>query len=299
MSLERYLPQNRTNTIVFIFSVILTALVWGVGYAKFTMQPEEGYTQLLMVTCTIGLCSGGVVAFIPNLWLALGFNICIMLPGTISQLAFTDKPSLGILFALFFIYVIFMAYRQNNEYWTALNNEYLLEQKTKALENLSNRDGLTGIYNRRYFNKAFSFEWKRAARNKTSLVVLICDVDYFKIVNDQYGHLAGDEYLKMLTKLLDSVFKRETDVVARYGGEEFVVLMPEEEIETVMNQAELFRQTVELNPLEFKNQIICGTVSIGVSEMTPEPGMDKDNLLSQADKALYAAKTKGRNQVCL
>ncbi len=75
--------------------------------------------------------------------------------------------------------------------------------------------------------------------------------------------------------------------------------MPEETIETTMNQAEQFRQTVELNPLEFKDQSICGTVSIGISEMIPESGIDKDHLLSQADKALYAAKTKGRTQVRL
>jgi diguanylate cyclase (GGDEF)-like protein len=222
-----------------------------------------------------------------------------MVPGMISLLVFTNNYPLGFLFILFFIYMIFMAYRQNNEYWTALNNESLLEKKTETLKKLSNRDDLTGLYNRRYFNQAFSYEWKRAIRKNTSVVILICDVDYFKKVNDQYGHIAGDEYLKMTTSFLQQVFRRDTDIVARYGGEEFVILMPEETIEAARNQAEKVRQLVEFNPLEFGGHSILTTISIGLANMVPEPDLEKELLLSKADKALYMAKTKGRNRVCI
>lgn len=299
MTLDRYLPKNQLNTIVFITSIILTSLIWGVAFAKFTFQEAELYTQLLLVTCTIGLCAGGVVAYIPCLWLSLIFNACIMLPGTMSLLFFSGNPSLGFLFLLFFLYMIAMAKRQSNEYWTALDNEYLLEQKTKTLKRLSYRDGLTGLYNRRYFDRALAYEWKRAIRQNTSVGVLICDLDFFKNINDQYGHLAGDEYLKMAAGLLEQVFRRETDVVARYGGEEFVVLMPEETLETAKSLSETTRQTIAINTLEFENQSISTTISMGLSMMTPGPGMDIEILLSEADKALYKAKSEGRNRLCL
>jgi len=297
--LDRKLVQNRANTITFMTSVLLTPMVWGIGYAIFTIQQEELYTQILMVTCTIGLCSGGVVAFIPSLRLSLGFNACIMLPGIVSLLIFTNNYPLGFLFILFFIYMIFMAYRQNNEYWTALNNEALLEQKTEALKKISNRDGLTGLYNRRYFDQAFSYEWERSIRQKTSVAILICDVDYFKKINDQYGHIAGDEYLKMISGFLEQIFRRKTDIVARYGGEEFVILMPEITIETAKNQAEKVREFFELNSLEFEGQTIHTTISVGLANIVPEPDMEKELLLSKADSALYMAKSQGRNQVCI
>ncbi len=252
-----------------------------------------------MVTCTIGLCSGGVVAFFPFFWMALGYNACIMVPGIISFFVFTGNYPLGLLFIMFFTYMVFMTYRQNNEYWTALNNELLLEQKTKALKRLSNRDSLTDLYNRRYFNRSFSYEWKRAIRKNTSVVILICDIDFFKKINDRYGHIAGDEYLKMISGILQQVFRRETDVIARYGGEEFVILMPDETIEAAKNQAEKVRELVKLNPLEFGDQSIYTTISLGLANMTPESGTGKEILLSKADKALYMAKKQGRNQVCI
>lgn len=297
MAVDRYLPQNWINTAVFFTSVILNALIWGIGYAKFTLQPEEIYVQYLIVTCTVGLCAGGVVTFIPCLWLAWGFNVCIMVPGIISLMIFTNNYSLGFLFILFFLFMVFMAYRQNNEYWTALDNEYLLEKKSRELELLSNQDGLTGLYNRRYFDQTFFYEWKQAIRNKTSITVLMCDVDHFKRINDQYGHIAGDEYLKQITQILQQVFRRDTDFVSRYGGEEFVVLILDNSMDTIMNLAEKVRGLVESSPLEFEEKTIRTTISLGIANMIPKPGMTKETLISKADKALYSAKEQGRNQV--
>lgn len=298
MSIDRRLPQNRTNRTVFVCSVIATALIWGLGYGWFTWQEAEPSTQILMVVCTVGLCSGGVVAFIPNLWLSLGFNFCIMLPGVYAHMALSPNIPLGLLFILFFIYMIFMALRQNKEYWTALDNEALLEEKTRQLKRLSNRDGLTGLYNRRYFDKAFSYEWKRALRKPEPVSVVICDVDYFKKVNDQYGHLAGDEFLKRIAGHLQAVFKRETDIVARYGGEEFVVLVPGEPLESVRGQAERVRQTVEQDTLVFEGHTITATISLGLACCVPEPDMARQVLLADADRALYMAKNQGRNRIC-
>lgn len=299
MALDRCLPQGPANTAVFLASVVLTALIWGVGFARIALQQGELYTQLMMLTCTIGLCSGGVVAFIPNLRLALTFNLCIMVPGIICYFLLTRDYPLGLLLLLFFVYMIFMTFRQNKEYWIALDNEAVLEKQARALIRLSNRDSLTNLYNRRYFNRSFSFEWKRAQRKNSAVFILLFDVDFFKRINDQYGHIAGDEFLKMVTAHIKNVFKRETDVVARYGGEEFVVLLPEQDLKTVLGLAETVRDLVESTPLEFGTHSIATTMSAGLAHMVPQPGMDKEVLLSRADKALYSAKNSGRNKVCL
>lgn len=290
MALDRYMPQTPFNTGVFITSVILTALFWGIGAGRFMGQPEALSTQILMVVCTIGLCSGGVVAFIPYIWLAIGFNASILTPPTVVMLTVTGHFSLGVLFLLFFTYMLFMTIRQNKEYWDALENEYLLKR-------LSNRDGLTGLFNRRYFDKTFYLEWKRAVRTRTRITILICDIDYFKGINDRYGHLAGDEYLKATARRLEKIFQRETDVVARYGGEEFVILMPGDSLENALSMAEKARQDALNTPLDFEETIIRATISFGVGSVMPKPDMEKETLLARADKALYAAKKNGRNRV--
>lgn len=291
MALDRYLPQTPFNAGAFIFSVILTALFWGIGAGMFMRQPEAISTQVLMVVCTIGLCSGGVVAFIPYIWLAIGFNVSILTPPMITMLAITGHFSLGVLFLLFFTYMLFMTIRQNKEYWDALENEYLLKR-------LSNRDGLTGLFNRRYFDKIFSLEWKRAVRTRTRITTLICDIDYFKKVNDRYGHLAGDEYLKATARRLEGIFQRETDVVARYGGEEFVILMPGDSLENARFMADKARQEALNSPVPYEETAISTTISFGVGSIVPKPGMEKEMLLARADKALYTAKKNGRNRVC-
>ncbi|WDP91435.1 MAG: GGDEF domain-containing protein [Desulfobacter sp.] len=298
MLLDRHLPKSRFNNGTFMTSVILTALFWGLGYAQFTTQQEELYNRLLMCICTVGLCAGGVVAFIPNLWLALGFNTCILLPGTTFLLVSPEDQPQGVLFSLFFVYMIFMAARQNKEYWSALDNEYLLERKTKALKRLSNRDELTGLSNRRHFNQTFSYEWDRASRKQTTLNILICDVDHFKKVNDRHGHPAGDAYLQMTAALLQKVYKRKTDVVARYGGEEFIVLMTDESPEAALALAEEFRQRIASAHIDFENRRIRATMSIGHACTTPQARQTGQTLIALADHALYRAKASGRNRVC-
>lgn len=289
---------GRANLYFFIASIVLTGLIWGIGFAKFMGQEGELNAQLLMVVCTIGLCSGGVVAYVPSLWLSIAYNLFILGPGIAIILAGLNLP-LAILFMLFFVYMILIAIRGNNEYWTALENEFLLEEKTKYLERISQKDGLTGLYNRRYFDTAFDLEWKRGQRSQTPIAMMICDIDEFKQVNDTFGHLAGDEYLKLIARILNQVFQRDTDMIARFGGEEFVAILPEESLENTIALAEKVRGTIAGAVLEFESHTIRTTVSIGVAIMTPQPSGERTVLIASADTALYAAKKKGRNQVSI
>lgn len=297
---EQWIPAKfvRASLYIFIGSIVLTGLIWGVGFATFMGQKGELNIQLLMVVCSIGLCSGAMVAFLPSLWLAVAYNFCIMVPSIVILLVDLNL-SLFILFMLFVIYMVFIVIRGNNEYWTALENEALLEEKTKSLEKISQRDGLTGLYNRRYLDMAFEMAWKRGGRKQTQIAMMICDIDEFKQVNDTYGHLAGDEYLKLIARILCQVFQRDTDMIARYGGDEFVAILPEESLENIVVLAERVRETIAGAVLEFESHTIRNTVSIGVAIMTPQPSGERAVLITSADTALYAAKKKGRNQVSL
>ncbi len=285
------------NKIIFYVSVTLTGLVWGVGFGKVMIQDFESQTKLLMVMCTIGMCSGGVVAFIPSLKLSIVFSVFMLVPAIIGMTFYQLDLSLMALIVLFLLYMGFMAKRGNKEYWDAMENEHLLEERSKDLKKMSQTDSLTGLHNRRYFDQMFGFEWRTAIRNQTSISAIICDIDHFKKVNDQYGHLAGDAYLEKVAKELKSIFKRETDVVARYGGEEFVIIMPGESQDKVATMAENVRIKIENLTLNFQEQQIRTTISLGIATYVPQPDDRKDVLISRADKALYQSKTSGRNKV--
>jgi diguanylate cyclase (GGDEF)-like protein len=162
---------------------------------------------------------------------------------------------------------------------------------------MAERDWLTGLLNRRRLHSGLEEELARADRQGGEGSVIILDVDHFKIYNDQHGHLAGDEVLRGVAKLLqDSV--EEKHVCARYGGEEFVVLLPGSDRSTAIAQAEKIRQLVENFPFEGRESQPAGviTVSLGVASF-PADGTTGDAVLGRADNALYRAKANGRNRV--
>lgn len=172
-----------------------------------------------------------------------------------------------------------------------------LEQANKKLENLSLTDGLTGIRNRRYLNKALSSEFSRAHREKEPLGVLLIDIDHFKRFNDQYGHLIGDDCLRQVATTINKQTHRDNDIVARYGGEEFCLLLPNTDQEGSIHVAEQVRQSVEDIYFVVDDKRVVITISIGVTSLTPLCDTEADQLLEMADIALYKAKENGRNQV--
>jgi diguanylate cyclase (GGDEF)-like protein len=173
-----------------------------------------------------------------------------------------------------------------------------LRNANDKLEQLSRIDSLTEVANRRFFNETLLCEWRRAAREKRSLAILMIDVDHFKRFNDHYGHLQGDECLQMVAQALMSAVRRGGDLVARYGGEEFGVVLPNAG-EEAMSVAERCRAAVAaLNVTHAQSGGIGHvTVSIGMSSVIPTGSLAPEDLLDSADKALYMAKDGGRNQV--
>lgn len=181
--------------------------------------------------------------------------------------------------------------------------ELMVEERTQAikeandkLEALSNTDWLTGIANRRYFDQLLVQEWNRAQRAESAISLVMLDVDHFKLYNDKHGHLVGDVCLQKLAKTLTKTARRAGDLVARYGGEEFVVLLPDTGADDALQIARRIQREVWslvlANP-ETPSGII--TVSLGMASMIPSGKNNPEELVRQADLALYRAKESGRD----
>jgi two-component system, cell cycle response regulator len=171
-----------------------------------------------------------------------------------------------------------------------------LEQNQAELINLATRDGLTGVFNRREFTKRLQAELTRSQRYGYPCSLMMFDIDFFKKLNDTYGHQAGDEALKQVAALLIQAV-RPSDQVARYGGEEFAVIMPETTASDAGIVAERLRQQLVAQPIHVsEQQTLQVTASIGVATF-PHDAQADDALLAAADQALYQAKHGGRNQV--
>ncbi len=184
---------------------------------------------------------------------------------------------------------------------TVEQQRQLMDLKHKTIEHeryrrLASTDSLTGAVNRRKFNKLAEHEMGRVLRYQRPLSLLMLDIDYFKRVNDNYGHVAGDEVLQVFYNACVEV-ARKTDIVARLGGEEFAVLMPETEQTAAVQVAERIRENIEQLHISTQTVEISITVSVGVASWQEGQFKQFNNMLSAADEALYTAKAQGRNQV--
>jgi diguanylate cyclase len=180
-----------------------------------------------------------------------------------------------------------------------LQTDVALRKANLKLKELTIRDPLTGVFNRRHFDTSLEAESKRAARTKLPLSLLMIDVDYFKALNDRYGHPRGDECLRQIAQVFMAKLTRPEDVVARYGGEEFAIILPGATTAGACRVAQILREAIE--DLNFPN---AGsplgpfvTVSIGINSRVPVIGESPAEMLIEADAALYQAKTLGRNSI--
>ncbi len=165
----------------------------------------------------------------------------------------------------------------------------------QEVENLSQIDGLTGVYRRGDFDTRLEREAVRAKTFKTTFGLMLLDIDHFKGLNDRYGHPFGDQVLKRVGEILNtSVY--DTDFVARYGGEEFVVLLPRAQPEGAARKAEMIRMAIEAEKFQLGFETVRVTVSIGIAHFPRDAGTPEE-LVAEADAAMYEAKSRGRNQV--
>lgn len=194
--------------------------------------------------------------------------------------------SLVFLGAYIFIYIL-------------MKKDASLRKAYEELDSISRTDALTGVANRRELNVFLEQNWNVMRRYAKPISVILCDIDYFKLYNDRYGHLAGDECLRTVAQAISKVVNRPLDFVARYGGEEFAVVLPDTKIEGATHIAESIRKAVvELKIIHAESRVSPYiTLSLGVSTMTPVKNSLYELLLDAADKSLYMAKEEGRNCV--
>lgn len=172
-----------------------------------------------------------------------------------------------------------------------------LESANKELAEKNTLDELTGLYNRRYYDQKIVAEHRRSRRNLTPLSLIVIDIDHFKRVNDNYGHIAGDQCLVWIGGKIKEALGRVTDLGCRYGGEEFCLILPETDTKGAMSLAETLRNNIASEIFVFEGINIPMTISCGVSTYWQQPDITPTHIFTAADQALYSAKKNGRNQV--
>ncbi|KPQ36777.1 MAG: two-component system, cell cycle response regulator [Phormidesmis priestleyi Ana] len=179
--------------------------------------------------------------------------------------------------------------------------EVALKEINQELSRLASMDGLTKVANRRSFDQYLEKEWENVGSGRSSLSLILCDIDYFKNYNDTYGHQAGDVCLRQVAQAIERAVKRSTDLVARYGGEEFAVVLPNTSVAGVEQVArEIQREIQQLEIPHSCSEIShCITVSLGIAAVSCTKGRHRDMLVAAADQGLYQAKYEGRDRFCL
>lgn len=176
-----------------------------------------------------------------------------------------------------------------------------LETANHELQRLAAIDGLTQLANRRRFDEYLQQEWQRMLREQLPLSLILCDIDFFKVYNDTYGHQVGDDCLRQVAQVIQSSAKRAIDLAARYGGEEFAIVLPNTDQEGAVLVAQDIQSGVKQLGIAHSGSKVCNTVtvSLGVSNTIPSVLTSPEMLINAADKALYQAKAEGRDRYCV
>ncbi len=294
---KRLIRDHFTGNMIFLgVCVFLPAAVWSGIFAYFFVAAADSDMRLLVVIATIGLCSGGSTSYAPIRQMSAAYAGVITLPTCVGIVMY--NPKAGVFVYLMIVYICFtllLMQRGHREYWTALANEAALEEKTRQLEIMSQTDALTGVSNRRFFDKMLDKEWRRGSRHGNTLTLLIIDIDHFKRINDTHGHLAGDAVLREAAQRLEAVL-RDGDLIGRYGGEEFLVLINGEPADAPAF-CERLRGVIADQPFEYDQVAIDATVSGGFVPVTFRDDCNASELLAAADNLLYEAKAAGRDRI--
>jgi diguanylate cyclase (GGDEF)-like protein len=273
------------------------------GWSAWTDEPFIDYTTLAANDYTFRLRARGPAMIVGNEthW---SFRVLPPWYRTVWAKALLAMLAIGIVLAV--ISVRTRALRRQAERLRARVAEQtaelqqtvqLLEAANIQLEALSLEDDLTGIANRRSFERALADEWNRARRHEQPLALVLLDLDHFKDLNDRRGHPAGDDCLRRVGAFLAESIKRSGEIVARYGGEEFAILLPGVEADIAIRVAENLREGIERLAIPYGPGAKRMTASCGVAALTPRPDLAAESLVAGADRALYAAKHSGRNCV--
>ena len=222
----------------------------------------------------------------------------LMLPGAIAfSLFYPGALQYAVGLGIYTIYSLTMIDFADKDYARQLTNEYALMVANAQNERLVATDGLTGLANRREYERRFAQAWHLAARQGAHLALLVLDLDNFKQINDTHGHPAGDACLRHFSEILSQHFRRACDLTARIGGEEFAVILPGLAADTAAVLGEEFRRALAEAPCLYRDKEICMTASIGAGAIDWQADADPLATFARVDQACYSAKRQGRSRL--
>lgn len=277
--------------------VLATAALWG-GVLSWTMlDPHMAPGRTAALLCTIAFAT----AFAHNYSLRLGraaFGIALIYAPAPILMPYTGESlSVMVTIGVYTVYLGLVMVRSYREYQAQLDLYDRVRTQRDEFETLSRVDPLTGLANRRYFSGALDHLLAGCRSRQQPLAMLVMDLDHFKYVNDEHGHDAGDICLARFADRMREVFTAPGVHLARLGGEEFGVLLPGLDARGAAEAAERMRASLELHPLQLREGPLSITVSIGVASLAPGSSAEGTDLYRAADRAMYQAKTDGRNRV--
>ena len=301
MMFKTYLAQRtpekiEQNEVYFMLSNVFQAGMWTISSVLSIVYAPQPY-ELVSLILTIGIITAAALSMSSLYKAYLVFFFSMIIPQIIIMICYAEHQHIGLV-VLIFIYIpatILLSRAIYNSRLSSIEAHDELEKSVDELHRLSIMDNLTNIYNRRYFFEMSNKLIATAAREKKAVSLLMLDIDFFKQVNDSYGHQAGDFILVELVKEIETM-TRKSDVFARIGGEEFTILLNNTSLKGAQVIAEKMRIKIENKVFSYNNASIDITISIGISELTALNTSIED-LYKQADKQLYSAKNNGRNRV--
>ncbi|MDP3976988.1 MAG: GGDEF domain-containing protein [Pseudomonas sp.] len=282
------------------FVILLQSMTWGLMLAILQLHPEIAASHLLTMLSAVVFAT------------ALAFTYPMRMGRCTLAILLTYLPSSAVKFHLgigdigesvalvgYLGYLGLVLYRWNREYRIGLERELRLLLHGEQLDRLSRTDALTELGNRYQFNALLPAWLANARRQNSQLVLVLLDIDYFKKVNDQYGHRTGDLGLQAFAERMRQVFRRDSDILLRLGGEEFAVLMPDTSLEQAIPLAERFRASLAEQPLLVQAQVqeLALTCSLGIGHFLPLCDDSAETFYKRVDDALYRAKARGRNRL--
>ncbi|RLU02868.1 MAG: GGDEF domain-containing protein [Ketobacter sp.] len=279
--------------------VALSALTWSsVLLSSLLNTPfQEHYS--LIITATLALSSGALINLSIRKETVGLFLVALYGPSILTLLlGLSDQPNgLGLVLLIYCIAMYHLTRLPRREYERAALSNLKLQDQARQLTELSNNDALTGLRNRRYFETTLKQECSRASRLEYPISLLIIDVDHFKSINDEFGHMVGDRCLKHIANLIQNSLLRSQDTVARIGGEEFAAILPGMDGSAACTMAENLRQAVYGAPFVYQDISKTMSVSIGCHTAVWPNDHTAESLMKHADAALYDSKGQGRNCV--
>jgi diguanylate cyclase (GGDEF)-like protein len=302
---DQYTPWGER----YIISIFLTGMAWGVA-SLFIHTTNNPTYQLVIALWIVAMSASAAVAYSIYIKAVMMFFV----PSTVTliiSLFFiggTLQTLLAIALCFYILITVSSMLPVNKSMINAIKLNYELEMEIEErkkieeqLRELSLKDALTGLSNRRQFDEVMEREWRRAKRENSPLSFILLDIDSFKLFNDSYGHQEGDACLQRVSGVIMQEAKRPGDLTARYGGEEFAVILPNTESHHAYTIAEKIRhEIVALNIPHIGSKVEdCNivTISSGVSTFIPGQNMTQSDIIKWADAALYKAKHEGRNRV--